>query len=88
MTKIEEFNKAKVLYVEHGLTYTAISKQLVISEKQLSRWSKRYGWKEERESMLKGIITINDFIKSLQAKHPMLSVQFQMYADDYFTSKR
>lgn len=76
--------EARMLYVVKKQTAKEISTLIDVSEKSVGRWIKKYGWKEDRDKPLNGNIAIDEFIQYLQAKNPMLSIQYRMYALDYY----
>lgn len=48
----KEIREAFELYLD-GTTQKEISKRLKLSEMTVSRWAKRYGWKEKKERYMK-----------------------------------
>ena len=50
MYKVEEFLKARRLYIYKGYTAISVAKAVGVHEKQVRRWAVKFGWKALQEN--------------------------------------
>lgn len=60
--KHKHYNDAESLFVDGGMTCTAISQTLKISEVTLSSWRNRYDWDKRREEALASPAKIREIL--------------------------
>lgn len=52
LSKTEEREYARMLYVGEGLTQKEISQRCNVTEKTISNWADKYGWKKMKRSLM------------------------------------
>jgi predicted transcriptional regulator len=63
--KTKERNTARILYVEQGKTAKEIAALLNTTEKTISGWVNKYGWKQSRTAKVTSIDNRTDNIKQI-----------------------
>ncbi len=99
MSKTEQRNQAKSLYVDQGKAGVEVAALVNISTTNFYRWVRRYGWKAQKESKLmeKKLVllglavnrddVLTEFKSFLNNKYPAIATVIEVPITEYLQSK-